>query len=457
MSPRRGPAGVAALLVSAGLLAGCTGGGAGGAATPASAATSPASPTSSDAGPVSLRFSVYGAPETVAAYKDMATAYTREHPNVTVHVEHTRDAEAATAHLEQQVRRGSEPDVFLTDHAAVPALVRDGDLQPVDELLEQRGMQFGEDFQRVGLEAFSADSSLQCMPDNISPLVVYYNTDLLRLRSLVPRGEEPPTLETGWTWDQFSEAARKTSKGGVDGVYIPPTLTALTPLVRSAGADVVNDERTPTALTMDDADTRDALEKVLTLMRDPRVTPTRQQLASQDAVSRFKAGKIAMMVGTRELVPQLRTAARLHFDVFQLPNLGEFRTASDMSGLCISAKSPKIEAAADFITFAVSRRGAELTARSGTVVPTNVPALHSAAFIQPGRPPASVNVFSDSVRRSDSSPFVPRWTDVLERTGPLVDTMFYAPVLNLDRLLPRMDAIGERILAPTTASPSPSP
>ena len=52
-------------------------------------------------------------------------------------------------------------------------------MQPVDELLEQRGVQFGDNYQRIGLEAFAADSALQCMPNDVSPYVVFYNKRLL--------------------------------------------------------------------------------------------------------------------------------------------------------------------------------------------------------------------------------------------------------------------------------------
>ncbi len=51
--------------------------------------------------------------------------------------------------------------------------------QPVDELLDERGVDFGDDYSRDALQAFSADDRLQCMPYGVSPMVIYYNKDLV--------------------------------------------------------------------------------------------------------------------------------------------------------------------------------------------------------------------------------------------------------------------------------------
>lgn len=413
-----------------------------------SAATGSPSPT----GPVTLRFGVYGDDAALATYNRLARSYTRGHPRVTVKVVSAPDARTAM----RAIAGGRVPDVFLADHDAVPALVHDGTVQPVNELLGQRGLQFGDSYQRSGLEAFSADSALQCMPQDVSPLVVYYNKDLLHFRKLVAPGEPMLTPTDGWTWDQFVTAARQMSHGGVKGVYIEPSLDSLIPLVRSAGADVMDDDRKPTTLTMSDGDARSALEQVLRLVRDPRVTPTRGELAEQDALNRFETGRIGMIFGTRALTPRLREAEGLHFDVFPLPKLTRYRTLSAMTGYCISAHTANTQAAADFLAYAVGSQGAAITAASGAIVPSNLQVEHSAAFIQPGQQPEHATVFSDAVHRSDYTPSVLGWSAVEAAARPEIERLFYAPVLDLDSSLPRLDQRSRLILQPPSEPPSPS-
>jgi multiple sugar transport system substrate-binding protein len=449
----RQPARVAAALTLSGclLVSGCTT-----SSRPPDAGPSPsASPSASSTAPVTLRFGVYGDPVALASYDALARAYHRDHPNVTIKVEHTSTEAAALTRLDRQFAEGTPPDLFLVQHEALPAFVAAGQVQPVDELLEKRGVLFGDNYQLLGLAAFSADSALQCMPHDVSPLVVFYNKRLLHFRDLVPPGQQPPTRETGWTWEQFTAAAKQMSHDGVKGVYAEPALQTLLPLVRSAGSDIVDDPRLPTTLTMSDGATRAALEKILEVLSNPRLSPTPDELARAGAVKRFEDGRIGMLFGTRALVPRLRDAAGLRFDVFPLPSLGSERTVADMTGYCISADTPHVQAAADFLTFASGETGATITAAFGEIVPASLPALHSKAFEEPGRDPRHAQVFGDSMRRADAPPFVPEWPDVVQQTRPLVEQLFYMPVLDLDTLLARMDTESQAILAQPSESPSP--
>jgi multiple sugar transport system substrate-binding protein len=419
--------------------------------------SSPASPTSSSAAPVTLRFAVYGAPEVLAAYRQLASTYTGEHPNVTVKVEAAEDQVTSRDLLERAFDQGTPPDVFLTPQTMLPSLVSQGRVQPVDELMEERGVEFGDTYQRLGLEAFAAEAALQCMPNDVSPYVVYYNKRLLVPESLAEPGEKPLTPETGWTWEQFTKAARQTSRADVKGVYLAPRLSTLIPLVRSAGEDVVDDPREPTTLTMADEGTRTALEEILTVARDPSLNPTLKQLARQDAETRFENGRLGMLIGTRELVPRLRAKPDLHFDVFPLPSLGRSRTLAEITGYCVAKDSAHVADAADFLAYAVGEDGSKIMAGSGAIVPSNLAALHSPSFTEPSRFPRNSVVYDEVIRRADAMPWAPGWPDVVSQTQPFLVRMFYAPLIDLDTLLPRIDEVAAAQLERPEESPSASP
>ncbi len=459
MSPRRPRpalrAAVVAVAAPALLLAGaCT--------TPAddpqpAASSPPSTPASSSPAPVTLRFAVYGAPEVLAAYRQLAASYTAEHPEVTVEVEAAEDLVTSRDQVDRAFDDGTPPDLFLTAQATLPALVEQDRVQPVDELLVERGVEFGDKYQRLGLEAFAADAALQCMPNDVSPYVVFYNKRLVVPQSTAEPGETPPTPETGWSWEQFAKAARQISHGDVKGVYLAPRLTTLIPLVRSAGEDVVDDPREPTTLTMADDGTRAALEEILTVARDPSLNVTPRELDRLDAVSRFETGRLGMMVGTRELVPRLRTSPDLHFDVFPLPDLGRSRTLAEVTGYCIAKESQHVPEAADFMAYAVGDEGSEIMAGSGAIVPANLAALHSPSFTEPSRFPRNSGVFDEVIRRADPMPWAPGWPDVVSQTQPFLDRMFYAPVIDLDTLLPRIDEVAAAQLERPEVSPSATP
>lgn len=317
-------------------------------------------------------------------------------------------------------------------------------------------MQFGDNYQRIGLEAFAGDSALQCMPNEVSPYVVYYNKRLVVPRTFGLPGETPPSPERGWRWDQFVAAAKSASKDGVKGLYLPPRLSTLIPLVRSAGSDVMDDDRLPTTLTFADESTRPVLEEILSVARDPNITPNARQLARQDAVTRFEKGRLAMMVGTRALVPRLREKVDLHFDVFPLPNLGRARTLADMTGYCVAKDTEHLPETIDFLDYASGDDASKTLASSGAVVPANLAALHSPQFLDPSRFPRDSVVFDAVIRRADPMPGAQGWPDVVSQTQPFMDRMFYSPVLDLDSLLPRVDEVSSGLLVPPTPSASPS-
>jgi len=433
------------------LSAACTAQTPGGQASPSSSPVASSSPS----GPTPLTLAVYGDAQTVATFVRMADVWTDAHPDVPVTVTHTADAASAARRLAQQFDAGDAPDLFLTDHDDLAGLVQAGRVQPVDQLLEQRGVLFGDAYQRLGLEAFSADSALQCMPHDVSPLVTFYNADLLKPRTLKTADRPAPTPETGWTWEQYALAARRLSQHGVRGAYIAPDLEQLLPLVRSAGADLVDDPRTPTTLTSSDDKARQALTQVLAVARDRSVVPTPQQLATHSAVDLFEAGKLAMIFGTRRLVPKLREVQGLHFDVLPLPTLAKPRTVATMDGYCINAHTPHLQQAADFLTFASGAEGAKLTAGFGGVVPANIEALHSDAFTDPGADPSHTVVFADALRHADALPFVPGWPQVVADTDPLVARIFTDTRPNLTALTVAIDARSQQVLTPPSASPSP--
>ncbi len=405
--------------------------------------------------PVNLRFAVYGGEEEIESYVDMAEAFTKNNPNITVTVDRAPDSNAAMASLENRFSQGNPPDMYLAEREDMPALMAERRVQPVDELLEDRQLDFGDGFQRGGLEAFSAESSLQCMPHDVSPMVVYYNERLLNLRSLAEEPDETPNPEDGWTWDEFAEAARQMSRGRVKGVYIQPTLEQLAPFIWSGGGDLVDDDTAPTTLTLSEGDAMGALEEVLTLARDPQVTPTRADLERVSAVDRFKRGRIGMILGFRELTPELRRAKGLDFEVMPMPKLGPYRTITSMTGYCISPQTEHLDATADFLAFAVGREGATLTTIAGYTVPSNLQVAHSPAFIQPGEHPRNSFVFNEGVRRAQHPPWVRSWPEVEQEVRPRLERLFYTPVIgDLAARLTQIDAASQPILAPPEESPA---
>jgi multiple sugar transport system substrate-binding protein len=423
------------------------------------AATRPTG-TPTPTGPTLLTFAVYGPPQMVTAYTKVAADFSAAHPETVVNVRPYDNRQQAEEALAGELRAGDAPDAFLADLRDLPALVQQKAVRRLDDLLGERHVDFGDGFQRDALEAFSSDNALQCMPVDVSPMVVYVNTDLINLAALTGPGERPVTPESGWTVDQFAAAAAQARHRGVRGVYVAPDLEQIAPFVWSGGGDVVDDPKEPTTLTLADSASAPALEKLLEVVRNPELTFNRAQLARRSPLQRFKTDQLGMILGYRDLTPQLRAQENLRFDVMPMPKVRSKATIGQSSGLCLSSASEHPEKTADFLAYAVSNDATALLAATGYVVPTNLDIVNSDAFLQPDEMPASASVFSSTVRSIHFLPTVPTWPSVATGTAPLLSDLFYDPVIDpLEERLKAIDAASAPLFTPVPkpdASTSPA-
>lgn len=450
MSPARALASAAVAATLSATVAGCTGDSTAEPTPSPSTATTSATSASPTSEPVSLDVAVYGDARRLRAYQQIADAFTEKRPNVTVTVHTFPDADTAAAQALDALELGAGPDVFLADQESLPALVATGALQPVDRLLEARGVEFGDDHQRVALTSMSADSRLQCMPAEMSPLVVYLNTRLVPRRQLAADGVTVPRgVNTSWSWQDFNTTARTVAGidqlGPVKGVYLPPSVEGVTAFVRSAGGDVVDSVFEPTTLDLASDEALTALDQLSSLARDPAVSLTREDLKAQDARGWFTSGQLGMYVGTRDDLPALRAAKGLHFDVAPLPGMGRAASVSDVNGYCINSATDHVSAAADFVTFAVGEEAARIAARSDVIVPSRLDTIHEDAFLQPGEEPRNSQAFVTSIRRSEPMPYDTAWPRVASLVEGSVRRLFMDPNIDVESVLqPTMERLDKR-------------
>jgi len=417
-------------------------------------------PTKTAEKPREVTFGAYGSEEEVAAFQSVVDSFNASSTDRRVTLESWPDHEAAVA----DVLAGNAPDAFLTSRIDLDQLVEAGALQPVSLLLDERGVDFGDRFSRDAVDAFAMDDELQCMAYSVSPMVIYYNTRLVDFDKMERRGlDVPSTNDEGvrerWTLAEFGAAAQFASRrGDRRGVWIDPTLQGLAPFIYSGDGKVFNDDREPTSLAFADDSTREALSQTLAILRDPTITPTNAQLARATPVKLFKRGELAMVAGFRNLVPEMREAEDLDFDVLPMPVIDTRATVGDISGLCLSADSDVTGDAADFIAYAVSDAAIATVAATGYIVPANTSVAASPEFLAPGEEPANAEAYNSSIRYMVVPPFIDRREELEEAVTPLLDRLVTAPgVLDLDTTTEQIDQVSQTVLAPEEDEESESP
>lgn len=435
-SPRRLAGALAALLLAGPALVACSD----------EPVPEPEPPTPTASGPGELTFGVQGPPEEIDAWRRVVEAWNAGGPDAEAEVVTGRSAGT----LDGEAVAGELPDVFLATRDDLPELLEEGLVQPVGEPLDERGVDFGDGYSRDALQAFSADDDLQCMPYGISPTVMYVNTELVDLERMAARGLDVPSSQTQWTFAQFAAAARFATRprSGVRSVHVDPTIEGLAPWVLSGGGEVYDDSMEPGSLALSSDESVAALETLLQVLRSPETTPTPQQLSRATPVQLFERGRLAMLPGDRSLVPRLRRAQGISFDVRQMPRLDQDATTGTVTGLCIAAGADT-DVAADFLLHLLDPEAVATIAREGYLVPAELEVAQSPAFLQPGRQPAHPEAFLDAVRDIAMLPDVDD-EELGDLVGPALRSMFYDTVIELDELTASIDELSGSLLAPET-------
>ncbi len=415
-------------------------------------AASPTPSPTADAAPITMRFGVWGTEAEVEAYESMITTFNATSDSSRVVVEPYADREALAA----AVAAGKEaPDVFLVSRGDLADVVDEKRNVPVDELLDERGVEFGDNYSRSALEAFSTDAHLQCMPYGVSPMVMYYNTRLVDFEKMEQRGLRVPGGEQlRWTFDQFTDAVTFASRKrrGSKGVYVPQTLEGLAPFVYSGGGSLFDDEDEPTSLRLAGEESRAALERTLEVLRDPTLTLSTEQLRERSAVEWFKAGKLGVLAGHRDLVPELREVEGLPFDVISMPVLDSAATVGDVTGVCISSDARSVREAADFLVHAVSTDAVRQVAQAGYLAPANQTVALNDAFLQAESRPAHAAVFNAAVNAMRYRPLRTDWPALEAALAPtLAELMNVSVIDDLGEFAERADDAALRVLDPEAA------
>jgi multiple sugar transport system substrate-binding protein len=422
----------------------------------------PSTPSSQSADePRTLTFGAFGHPAELKAFQQVVDSFNASSQSRQVELVTWADHEEAL----DAVLAGDAPDVFMTARRDLLQVADSESTRPVSLLLDERGVDFGDRYSRDALEAFSYDDDLQCMPYSVSPMVIYYNDELIDFAKMERRGLDVPSTDatTGergdrWTLAEFAAAAQfATRRGTVDGVWIDPTLRGLAPFIYSGGGQVFNDDDDPTSLAFSDDSTRSALDQTLTILRDPTLTPSADELRDATALQLFKRGKLAMIAGFRDLVPELRDVESLSFDTISMPTIDNPATVGDIDGLCISKDTEHVQDAADFMAYAVSDAALEVVTRTGYIVPANTEVAGSEAFLWPGREPAHATVFNSAIRGMVIPPLLATSPELEAAVAPLLDDLITSPgVLDLDAATEEIDNASRTVLDPESVTESPS-
>ncbi len=381
--------------------------------------------TGAPATPSHIRFQFFGDAEERAVYDQVAQAYMASHPGRTVELVNIPSQGDHMTKLSAAFAAGDPPEVFLVNYRRYGQFARSGVLEPVGPLMARSGVDESQYYQ-VALDAFRSNGQLQCLPQNISSLVVYYNKDLFTKYHV-------PLPKAGWTWKEFLDAAQRltldTNRDNQPDIYglgVEPELIRLAPFIWQNGGDLVDDPTRPTDFTMAAPGTDEAIRFFLSLRANYGVVPTEAEAKAADNETRFRNGMLAMVLNSRRVVPNFRTITTFTWDVAPLPMGKTAATVLHSDAYCIAGAAKDKAAAWDFVQYAAGPEGQRRAAELGRIVPSLKAVAESPAFRDPSRAPASSQVFLDVIPTIRALPIVSTWPAIENAVNEELEIAFYA-------------------------------
>jgi multiple sugar transport system substrate-binding protein len=374
-----------------------------------------------------IDFLVTADAEEAAVYGDLVRAY-REKSGEDVRMTPIPDTDGFLQRLSTAYAARRPPAVWLINHRRLGPYLREGAIDPAGPRLGTEGAPERDELLDVPVEAFTYRGELQCVPQNASNLVVYFNRDRFREAGVaVPSGD--------WTYDEMLAAARRLKGGGGHAVGTEASVIRVAPFVWSAGGELVDDDDNPTRFTFDTPDAQRGLDAFLALGRDG-LSPSAADVAAKPLEERFIDGELAMFFSSRRDVPNFRAIEDFEWDVAGFPTIEREVTVLHADGFCLSA-GPQADAGWRFIAFATGQEGQRILARGGRTVPSMRSVAESPDFLNPTEPPRSSKVFLDQLDVLRRLPTTRDFAKVEDAAGLALEAAFYGRI-SRDEMIERI-------------------
>lgn len=303
------------------------------------------------------------------------------------------------------LRHESVPDCFLVTDSLF------ADFSPEQELLDLTPLMPPEldidaHSYREVFEAFSHKGRIYAVPIVWSPVVLCYNRDLFDRAGV-------PYPDSTWDWQRLVDAARRLTvdldgDGSPDqwGFCISTDPNRWPVFLMQHGARLQD----PSGTGCDFTDPRiaEAIDQVLALIYQHRVSPffsNQMDIAAEDL---FARGKAAMVLTTYFY---LNTYSRLRFrwDIAEPPRGRERATGLITLGLSVNKRTKRLDVVRRLIEFFLSKQAQWYFKREGATLPVLREVAESSEGLDESIHPASYGVFKDVL------PYARRFTSLGRR------------------------------------------
>ncbi len=365
--------------------------------------------TETDTTSSNISLMISGDPTELNAFQDLVKTFGEKNPGITVALTHIPSGADYRKRLAADFAAGTPPDVFfLNYHRAVPYSAKN-QLEPLNEYLAKSSVIKADDFYEQALNAYRYEGKLNCLPQNISSPVMYYNKALFDQAQV-------PYPKNDWAWSDFLNAAQKIAalkspEGPIYGYGAEISFFRIAPFVWANGGEVVDQQMRPTQLLLSTPAAQEAIQWYVDFQTKYKISPDAAADKSEDAPTRFVNGRLGLFMDSRRVVPTFRATIgnKFDWDVAPIPAGKTKATILHSDGYCIAASSQHKDAAWKLIEFFASPAGQTKLTEIGRLVPSLKALAQSPVFLGPNAKPKNSQIWLDAIPNIRLAPAHPEW------------------------------------------------
>jgi multiple sugar transport system substrate-binding protein len=315
--------------------------------------------------------------------------------------------------IQTLIASDSAPDMFIIQDAWLPFFLTRKLLMNLDPLAKRDKYDLS-DFPKGAIEAYRYQGGLYGLPDNITSIGFFVNEDMFKQAGVQPPPVQPD--EKGWNFDTFLQRMQQLSakvKTDPPTFAIAPSLNTIgvLPWLRSNGADLLNKDRTGTAL--DTPAAQEALQLLGDLRNKFKVAPSAADLQGTSVLNLFEQGRLAIMENCVCQVGRERKNSPFDWDAGFRP-AGKAGLVDHLYAFpqILYAGSKNPDAAWAALKWFEDEGMKSLTA-DGSLQGSKMNAHQRAIFVDPKQKPAHAELWVTSVEKyGKTPPSTTNWNDV---------------------------------------------
>jgi len=326
--------------------------------------------------------------------------------------------------IKVEIAGGAAPDVFYWGDNMLPPLAEKGAVADISGFIKESKLDLDQYYPPL-VKSLSYGKAVYGLP-------IYFGTTALVYNRSIFDTAELSYPDTGWTWNDFRDAAakltRRSGKIPQFGAVLPSPLD----VIYSFGGGLF--DTMGKRCLVDSQETVSALEFLSALQNTDKSMPSRSQLDGEDkyksATQLFMTGRVAMLLAPSFLLSSLSDIKSFSWDVAPLPlNPGGERITTFSTGtLHISSQCKVKRAAFEFMKFACGPEGATILGKGRNCIPA-IPEVADKTFRVP--PPDHIGIYADALRTARPVPKIAWFNEYI--------TSAYKPEMDLF-LLGKQDA-----------------